>query len=533
MESIYFPHPVEEHPGFSNHFQSHSQKSSFFRTANGKFNWKFWLLIGGLSALVVAGVVAGILFGIVLKSNKTKHNMQPPKDLIPHIPPKANENIPDHALYIWQTGPWGPCGKMCGGSSQTRTVHCWNGHTKVDDSKCNNSGDKPANSRLCNTQPCGTYHWDVVWSECQPNNIQTATVTCVDTSGKTVDDSLCHPSDRPSQLTQHCNHGPTPPTPDLECNYAYFYDDWGTCEGTCPGKGVQTRVAHCQDLSKSDFTSVNLSLCQDQERTQPKCRTQIEQTQRECDLDCHFTYRWVPVTDFGDCSKPCGNGNQTRTIECHRFLDQQDIGIIAEANCDSNKRKEVEWRICNTQPCSQAVEYDTTSYRLYLTTASKSHKVSPGYLLNNLKFAHDVSGSGQHELYVKFGSIYRTQTTSLVRYDHDITIHLSNGKEFGQRVEHDCQLILNRRHCPNVDHLCITSFHCGIENHLRLSSIPSDKAPNSKVYTYTPFYIEYKGKYACISNEYLAFFSHDELNQFQDTYVLAEFQLEAIPTASQ
>lgn len=522
---------------------------SVFRRADGKWNYKFWLLIGGLVLLVVIGVGLGVYFGVFHNNNdntassntistasvhpnkkpETYNHPDHPKQLIPLVPAKSNEHHPDHVLYVWQTGGYGPCGKECGGSVRTRDVWCWNGHAKVHDEKCQ-AKEKPSSTKMCNTQPCDQFHWDVTWSECHKGNVQTGSAVCIDSKGNTVDESSCNQETYPV-LIHHCNYHPPKPKPEHHCNYAWHYDeDWGTCEGACPGPGMQTRTEKCQDMTKTAFTIVDSSFCEDQDVSHPDCPMTKEPTTRQCPLECHhYTYRWVPLSDFTDCSKPCGNGNQSRQVECHAF--ENNVGNkVDDKFCDAKEREKVAWRACNTNPCQTKVFMSRPNkYLLHLNTAKKSLGITPGYfvsgqryIFNKVDIIQDLNG--QSPLYLTFFH---------VNGDHNIYVRFHNNMKFlfsGGLYAYVA--IWEHRIGRILKDMNLLSTGSTIVNTLQLDPLASDQTSDQHVHTYVPFHIrlQQKGKfcYLCVSRTGLRFIDPKDMEHFSDKYMLAEFQLEPV-----
>lgn len=69
------------------------------------------------------------------------------------------------------------------------------------------------------------------------------------------------------------------------------------------------------------------------------------------------TYSWFEG-GFNLCSKPCGGGNQTQTVECRRNADQVPV---PDSFCDS-ATSPVSARTCNVQVCSTVYNWNAGAY---------------------------------------------------------------------------------------------------------------------------------------------------------------------------
>ncbi|MBX3203728.1 MAG: thrombospondin type-1 domain-containing protein [Labilithrix sp.] len=104
----------------------------------------------------------------------------------------------------WAAGSWGTCSAVCGGGTQTRTVSCQLSGADVDSSLC--VASRPATSRACNEDACGTWVSDA-WGACSAvcgDGTQTRVNRCR-VSGSDVDASYC--PETPPATTQACNEG--------------------------------------------------------------------------------------------------------------------------------------------------------------------------------------------------------------------------------------------------------------------------------------------------------------------------------------
>lgn len=152
--------------------------------------------------------------------------------------------------YNWISGTWGDCTGECGADNgtRTRTVTCQDsdGNT-VSDSLCKQT--KPVTTQSCTASICETeYYWKVgSWSNCKGNcgisdGIQTREVSCQDQNHYAVEDSLC--SATKPITSQSCSTAP--------CNF-----EFETIKS-----GVTQRIWIDRNLgAKQQCTSINDTEC--------------------------------------------------------------------------------------------------------------------------------------------------------------------------------------------------------------------------------------------------------------------------------
>lgn len=246
--------------------------------------------------------------------------------------------------YTWYEGGYvTACSKPCGGGTQTQVVECRRDDgVAVDDSFC--TGTKPTSVRSCNIQACeSTYTWNVgPWgTQCSKTcggGEVSRTVTCQDQNGTVVADSFCSASPKPA-TTQACNTDPCP-------SFTY---DWYVIAGTCSvqcGGGTQTDQVYCR---RSDNGIVADSFCNSSTKppTTKSCNT------NPCPQE--YTYAWTTGA-WGTCSKDCGGGLQTRSVQCRR----NDGEYVAETYCNAATKPATQ-QSCNTQSCPTTRNVTTTA----------------------------------------------------------------------------------------------------------------------------------------------------------------------------
>ena len=129
-------------------------------------------------------------------------------------------------------------------------------------------------------------------------------------------------------IDTNCGGSPTPPPPvDVDCKLS----SWSDCSATC-GEGVQTRFV-------SVASELNGKVCPDRTKEKIEYERSCMPTLSPCDKDCD-------VTDWSECSKPCGGGTRTREIKSDAVGNGKICGLTVAPcsqdpcprckNCGSN-----------------------------------------------------------------------------------------------------------------------------------------------------------------------------------------------------
>jgi len=248
-------------------------------------------------------------------------------------------NVEPCADGQWRYGTWTKCSKDCGGGVQTRSQSCVDSTgASVDAARCSGSTQQPT-QQACNTGVCPSYVWESsAWSACSAScggGTQTRAATCVDEkdtkSPKTpANNNLCTLT-MPA-TAQSCNTAACPLPP----NWQWVADAWGTCSASCGG-GLTTRAVRCTNTVDSTVDTTGASCS----------ATAKPATQQTCSQQGCPTYSWS-ASGFGTCSKACGSGTQTQTVQC-----KQDgtSTVAADAQCSGAGTKPATQRTCNSQTC--------------------------------------------------------------------------------------------------------------------------------------------------------------------------------------
>eukprot|EP00898_Chlorokybus_atmophyticus_P008673 jgi/Chlat1/8807/Chrsp90S08122 len=169
------------------------------------------------------------------------------------------------------------------------------------------------------------------WTPCsQPcgSGVQVRTVVCGYSDGRTASDSDCASLTAPVAYRQ-CN--------SIPCSrYGVYSSAWTECDATCDG-GTQYRTVLCADATTGAYPTDPTTKCNDLDAypTSKSCSTQT----------CPEHY-WR-TTAWSNCTKVCGGGTQTRTVEC---VDSTTSSVVDVGMCISSS-KPAESRGCHQGAC--------------------------------------------------------------------------------------------------------------------------------------------------------------------------------------
>ncbi|XP_078367511.1 coadhesin-like isoform X2 [Oculina patagonica] len=234
----------------------------------------------------------------------------------------------DGAYGEWES--WSNCSATCGGGRRARSRKCDNPSPQHGGKDCSDLG--PSTQTIeCNTNSCpidGAYgEWES-WSNCS--------ATCG--GGRRARSRKCdNPSPQhggkdcsdlgPSTQTIECNTNSCP----IDGDYGEW-ESWSNCSATCGG-GRRARSRKCDNRSPQHGGKD----CSD---LGPSTQT-IECNTNSCSVDGGYS-SWGP---YGDCSKTCGGGVQTRDRTCTNPPPANGGKDCSELGPSSSTRK------CNEKPC--------------------------------------------------------------------------------------------------------------------------------------------------------------------------------------
>ena len=242
-----------------------------------------------------------------------------------------------------QPGPWTPCSRSCGLGTQSRDVFF---ERVLDDGTLETVVATPSHEcalsavRSCKALDCPSDWHFGAWGPCSEGRCgeQSRSVHCehvtADGQLKIIPDVRC-PQPKPSTQQQCIDPG---------CStFNWAVGEWSPCSRSC-GSGQQTRRVVCVNGFN---VRVNDSMCTDPKPT----------THEVCNaIDCPGEFR---IDAWGDCSKSCGSGIQTRQVECVQLNSAGFFHLAENAYCDHMQRPSVE-RACNAIPCPP--RWDTSNF---------------------------------------------------------------------------------------------------------------------------------------------------------------------------
>ncbi|XP_065567127.1 A disintegrin and metalloproteinase with thrombospondin motifs 9-like isoform X4 [Artemia franciscana] len=177
--------------------------------------------------------------------------------------------------------------------------------------------------------PCLKAYWRYgEWLPCTKScggGIQRRSFSCHDDRGKKIEDFYCNKTSL--EITQYCSGEACP---------EWKFGEWSPCSVTC-GPGYKERGSGCY----VDDLPVKFDYCNMTE-LDPKL------LRRHCDEGPCFMWEFG---DWSECTKPCGNGQETRKIFC---VDRKKQ-VLPDSKC-SHHKKPASSRECNLAPCQLVTE---------------------------------------------------------------------------------------------------------------------------------------------------------------------------------
>ncbi|XP_071947844.1 A disintegrin and metalloproteinase with thrombospondin motifs 16-like [Antedon mediterranea] len=258
----------------------------------------------------------------------------------PPIPVTESCNLGDcvqPATYYWDTkNQFTECSATCGQGTRTRVVVCTrNDGSEVDDSFCNGQS-RPTITENCNIADCPQWFTKNQFTECSVTcgqGTRSKIIVCLGSDNVEVHGTNCNSQPRPTEITEVCNEADCSNYPGI-----FYAGNYGSCSKTCGG-GVQTRGLFCVQQISFTYSLVDESNCDP--NTKPM-------QQRNCNEDPCTSDQgvWV-IGEWSTCSKSCGGGVRSRTVDCKQSITSNIYFI--ESECPSGKPSTQEQ--CNIESC--------------------------------------------------------------------------------------------------------------------------------------------------------------------------------------
>ncbi|KAJ8398301.1 hypothetical protein AAFF_G00428710 [Aldrovandia affinis] len=219
---------------------------------------------------------------------------------------------------LWRLGDWSPCSSSCAlPRPETRP-------------------------QACSVRDCPPSWVSTVWSKCSTScgrGSRQRQVSCqrVGAAGviRALPLSSCSRASRP-QDREECQSD--------TCT-GWQASPWPQCSGRClgPALTVQSRPVACKHLNGSALPE---SHCDQRDRplSERNCSSEM------CDV------QWK-VGPWRACTAACGNGFQSRRVEC---VHRRNSKTLADEHC-AWQRRPITWQHCNVTPCGSDCR-DTTQY---------------------------------------------------------------------------------------------------------------------------------------------------------------------------
>eukprot|EP00463_Aulacantha_scolymantha_P000042 TRINITY_DN1020_c0_g1_i3.p1 TRINITY_DN1020_c0_g1~~TRINITY_DN1020_c0_g1_i3.p1 ORF type:complete len:1092 (+),score=215.59 TRINITY_DN1020_c0_g1_i3:462-3278(+) len=234
----------------------------------------------------------------------------------------------------------------CGGSS---CAPCGSSPSCTDGSKNGQETGIDCGDLAGTCPKCVIYVWYAqdVWSSCTAacgEGIQTRERFCkVKSTGSTVDDALCSHL-HPVSKTQSCNEQPC-------WKYTWNHGQWGDCSMPC-GTGIRIRELTC---SRDDKKIVPLAHCEAKAGEKP-----IEKEACKPQACVAGSFYWSSNPVWGDCTKGCGSGTQSREVVCidheQRTVSSSKCSISdklpSSRDCNTHACVSYSWHLCKWEACT-------------------------------------------------------------------------------------------------------------------------------------------------------------------------------------
>ncbi|XP_046474608.1 A disintegrin and metalloproteinase with thrombospondin motifs 9 isoform X1 [Neodiprion pinetum] len=252
----------------------------------------------------------------------------------------------------WLYGQWGHCSKTCGGGIQFRTATCVDSNNyPVPESKCDS--ENKVLQQICEQGACPKWTLALDWTPCSVtcgNGTQEQPYWC-QIENRVISTTYC--TDPRPVSSRICDMGPC---------FKWHSSEWSPCSVSC-GEGVLRREITCRNVNGTPSSECDTlhapprtRLCKHQ-----PCPIQVISTtpityaadsddfnkQHENEIDqFHPGYTWR-TGSFGNCSKPCNGGSQSRMVRCSSAISGE---VSNDDYCDQ-KQKPPTVILCNQHAC--------------------------------------------------------------------------------------------------------------------------------------------------------------------------------------
>ncbi|XP_064608242.1 ADAMTS-like protein 1 isoform X2 [Liolophura sinensis] len=302
-------------------------------TGNGRFVWKEGAYLGctatcGVGTTKTVGVCWDRILRKPAKSTKFCDEKSRP-------PAKRHTCFVQPCPAEWRVSLWQPCTQSCGGGMSFRKVGCaqeledrslnW-----LNDTEC--KGIKPVEEKECNSHICPKWYAGK-WSPCSvscDSGMQQRAVIC-----RHVGDEYCDLSIRP-ETKRECNT-------EIPC-----YDK------------KEEVIRHLPERKQVQESSLAQNKDSKRPETNPGEVDRLVTPNQEVSTEPRFI-----ASEWGPCSKTCGEGVRQRYVRCKvylRFLET--ITDLSDSECTGQKPRESEpcqgtgciyvWRIAGHSTCSHS-----------------------------------------------------------------------------------------------------------------------------------------------------------------------------------
>ncbi|XP_065916641.1 papilin-like isoform X2 [Dysidea avara] len=248
---------------------------------------------------------------------KSSHKIQCNYHMSVYIP---YDEVEIANFYEWAVGEsFTPCSQTCGRGIQTQEIYCrtYNTHERVPDFECTNNdlsknGLFPA-TQFCDQPACPSEWTHSDWTHCSKScggGDRMRDVSCIQVIRDGVQPiqtpGKCDSETKPASLHE-CNKHP--------CHNHWHTGDWSMCSVDC-GEGIQGRNVTCRDANGNKIHNHNCSL-------------QAKPYKKKLCTGDMCIHKWIK-SNWTNCSVSCGEGVQTRQVNCTKNGTAVDDSVCLE-----------------------------------------------------------------------------------------------------------------------------------------------------------------------------------------------------------
>ena len=138
-----------------------------------------------------------------------------------------------------------------------------------------------------------------------------------------------------------------PTTPSPSPTYSWVVDEYGSCTSRCDPLASQFRRVYCRRSTLSEQVTVSDRFCLESGRKPTESRTCLPENRCEYRLGA-----------WSDCSVTCGDGTQTRTVQCEKVRGiRRELVLLEYCRYDNRPEREIPPTRRSCQAVADCIEY--------------------------------------------------------------------------------------------------------------------------------------------------------------------------------